>query len=243
MRNVFSLALLTAAILLAGGSHSHGQRRTAPPAERRYEKIADDVYLQEIGDKIRSEHPIRSLAVAGNRVFAASQGNVYEIVHDNRLQRVHRRRPASGDYSPSVTPSGARPTTPPITWHRARSPRCWPRQSSTFACTWVSSTRRRDRKSIAWMERLSRTSGPRGAGSRAIPRWSCRTAARFSKNPYDWVPSGSSRRTVARSLCPAREDWRQSTARWSTRTSSTGVSTRHDSTATCAPGKPVVAGH
>jgi hypothetical protein len=63
------------------------QRVVAPPINRHYSPIADDVYLQEIGQKVPTEKPVTALAAWKGAIYAVRNGDLCRL-HGNALQVV-----------------------------------------------------------------------------------------------------------------------------------------------------------
>ncbi|MCA9103215.1 MAG: hypothetical protein KDA63_18800, partial [Planctomycetales bacterium] len=76
-----TLRALYCATALAVGSMSltAAERTTSPPSHPLYERVADDVYLQEVGEKIVTDKPVSTVCVYDGTVYLASDGVVYTL--------------------------------------------------------------------------------------------------------------------------------------------------------------------
>jgi hypothetical protein len=61
------------------------QRIIAPPEQRLYEAVSDEVYLQEIGSQVVTPKPVTALAVYRQTLFAVLDGTLHTL-EDGRLQ-------------------------------------------------------------------------------------------------------------------------------------------------------------
>lgn len=60
-------------------SSTAAERATAPPSKRLYRTVADDVYLQEIGQQVRTDRPVTALAAMDDEVFAVIDGRLHRL--------------------------------------------------------------------------------------------------------------------------------------------------------------------
>ncbi len=55
------------------------RRRTSPPKNPLYVSVADDIYLQEIGEKIVTDRPVTAVRVCNGRTYAVVDGTLHEL--------------------------------------------------------------------------------------------------------------------------------------------------------------------
>ncbi len=80
----FLLGLACSIFSLTFSSLANAEQTTGPQENRLYEAIADEVYLQEIGEKIPTDKPVTSLAVYEGTVYVVSDGGLSTLV-DGKL--------------------------------------------------------------------------------------------------------------------------------------------------------------
>jgi len=73
--------------LLTFSSLVLAQQTTRRPEKPLYESVADDVYLQEIVEKIRTEKPVTSVAVYEGKVYLVSDGGLFTLA-EGKLEPV-----------------------------------------------------------------------------------------------------------------------------------------------------------
>lgn len=73
------LILICLAMWLFCASQTAARKTIAPPKHRMYSAQADDVYLQEIGQKIPTTSPVTALAAWQDEVYALSVGRLYKL--------------------------------------------------------------------------------------------------------------------------------------------------------------------
>ena len=78
MRLMFAIVLGLAATAVLP-SLSAAERTTAPPSNPLYESVADDVFLQEIGEKITTDEAVTAVRVYDGQVFVVSDGVVHAL--------------------------------------------------------------------------------------------------------------------------------------------------------------------
>ena len=87
LRNM--LALLTLVMALSWNPVCAERRTTAPPKNPLYSAIADDVYLQEIGQKVPTDKPVTAVAAWQDEIYAVSEGKLLRL-HDGKLEAVEK---------------------------------------------------------------------------------------------------------------------------------------------------------
>lgn len=74
--------------LLILSSAAFAERTTKRPENPLYETIADEVFLQEIGEKIPTDAPITAISVYNDTVYLISEGALYTL-DDGKLEPIH----------------------------------------------------------------------------------------------------------------------------------------------------------
>jgi len=71
------LMCLLGAAFCGAGAAAQGLANT--PATQLWKPVADSMYLQEVGEKIATEHPVSQVALLGDRLFAVVQGEMKRL--------------------------------------------------------------------------------------------------------------------------------------------------------------------
>lgn len=83
-----SCPLLRIALLLgASATTVHAEQALAPPADPLYRSVADDVYLQEVGQKVASKQPVTAIRVFRGEVAAVTGGRLVRLA-GNELSEI-----------------------------------------------------------------------------------------------------------------------------------------------------------
>ena len=78
--------LATASCLIVVEWSMAAERTTTPPPDPRYVSIADEIYLQEVGQQIVSEGRVNSIAIVQDQVFALIDTTLHDL-RDDQLRR------------------------------------------------------------------------------------------------------------------------------------------------------------
>ncbi len=68
-------------VIFTSGTLLYGQK-LYEPSEQVWKPMKDDVYLQEVAKKIKTEHPIQDVAVLNETCFALINGQVNKLSND-----------------------------------------------------------------------------------------------------------------------------------------------------------------
>ncbi len=79
------VALFSLGIFAFGSSEVFAEPGIAPPERQLYEAVADDIYLQEIGEQIATQQPVTALAVYQQTLYAVVDGTLHSL-QDGKLQ-------------------------------------------------------------------------------------------------------------------------------------------------------------
>jgi hypothetical protein len=79
--------LLGFVVAIDSQTASAAPRVTAPPEQRLYSPVADDVYSQEVGRQVPTAKPVTALAISQDGVYVLMDGALHRLI-DNTLQAV-----------------------------------------------------------------------------------------------------------------------------------------------------------